>query len=348
MEKLREVVKKSLGRKSFTQQLIDICQQKKSSLFLGIDPHTEYIPRSFRDAFETNEKKNNEKYGELWYEYFSFVIETLNPFIAGIKLQSAYFEVLGAVGIKTMRLLAKKAKEQKLLVLFDGKRADIPSTSQAYAKAYLENCQENEEQAAQNYWGSSIDGMTTHPFLGLDTLKPLLLACAKWNKSLFICLKNSNPGSVELQNIMVKNEPLYLYLAKKIARLGEEWGLPNDWSENLGIVVGGNFPQQAQEIRKILPKSPFLVPGFGAQKADTSRGKDFHFLLDPQLSPEEKTFYRGAIFPLSRGLAHPWLYANEETLHHPQKKESFIHNASKAEIAELLKKTAEKYRRDLC
>ena len=49
-----------------------------------------------------------------------------------------YFEQFGTPGILALSQAIALAKEQGLLVIMDGKRGDIGSTSLAYAKAYLE------------------------------------------------------------------------------------------------------------------------------------------------------------------------------------------------------------------
>ncbi len=76
--------------------------------------------------------------------------------------------------------------------------------------------------------------------------------------------KTSNPNSGEIQDLIVEGIPLY----EKIGALINKWGSQligkNGYSE-IGAVVGATHKEQAEKLRKIMPISFFLVPGYGAQ-----------------------------------------------------------------------------------
>ena len=154
--------------------------------------------------------------------------------------------------------IAKAGQEAGLLVIMDAKRGDIGSTSQAYANAYL---------------GSDApfpsDALTVNPWMGLDTLAPFMTRAKETQSGLFILVRTSNPGASDLQELpvaMTDNRLVYQQLAHDLAPLIEaETGAHN--LSSFGIVAGATVPDQATELRAILPHAPFLIPGFGAQGA---------------------------------------------------------------------------------
>lgn len=366
----------SFSNNRFSNRLSLLCHEKKSCIFLGLDPITENIPHCFfpkKKAFQADSKADfqADSQADLWREYCHFALNTLQPFVVGIKLQSAYFEMLGPSGIALMHDLAVSAKKKGLLVIFDGKRADIPDTSSAYAKTYLGDISKGKDEG---YWADNIDAMTVHSFFGTDTVVPFLKTAATLGKMIFICLKTSNQGSDMLQKLTFKRDPFYLFLAKNLANIANQFSLPQSVCESLGFVVGANFPKEAQLLRNIFPKSPFLVPGFGAQGADEQFYGAFHFVDGSSKSGEkaksdekaksgdlkkkktsaespsakssqestQKSIYRGAIYPLSRALLYPWLYSHQN--HQNQKNKHFdLKNANKTEVGDFLAETAKNY-----
>jgi orotidine-5'-phosphate decarboxylase len=142
-------------------------------------------------------------------------------------------------------------------VVLDAKRGDVGSTAEAYARAYLA------PDAPLR-----ADALTVNPYLGGDTLLPFVEAAQAGEAGLFVLVKTSNPGSGDVQDATVAGErPLYVRVAEMLAPLARRLrGPETEWS-GLGAVVGGMWAEPAREVREALPRSLFLVPGYGAQGA---------------------------------------------------------------------------------
>jgi orotidine-5'-phosphate decarboxylase len=162
--------------------------------------------------------------------------------VAAVKPQIAFFEALGWPGLRTLGDLLSEARKRELPVVLDAKRGDIGSTAAAYARAYLGA-------------GAPLpaDALTVNPYLGRDSLEPFVEVAEVEGAGLFVLVRTSNAGAGDLQDLEVA--------APAAERLrGEESG----WS-SLGVVVGANWPEQSRAVRELLPRSLFLVPGYGAQ-----------------------------------------------------------------------------------
>ena len=167
----------------------------------------------------------------------------------------------------------------------DVKRGDIGSTSAAYAVGHLGKVQ----VGSKSYAGFDEDFATVNPYLGSDGVKPFIDVCKEENKGLFILVKTSNPSSGEFQDQLIEGRPLYELVGEKVAQWGEEHC--GDSYSYIGAVVGATYPEQGKVLRKIMPRSYILVPGYGAQGG---RGKDLvHFFNEDGL---------GAIVNSSRGI----------------------------------------------
>ena len=137
--------------------------------------------------------------------------------------------------------------------------------------------------------GFDEDFITVNPYLGSDGVMPFIEVCKEEKKGLFILVKTSNPSSGEFQDQLVDGTPLYELVGEKVARWGEEH--MGDTYSYVGAVVGATYPAQGKILRRVMPKSFILVPGYGAQGG---RGKDLvHFFNEDGL---------GAIVNSSRGI----------------------------------------------
>lgn len=190
-------------------------------------------------------------------------IDRLVGRVGVIKPQIAFFEQLGWRGLRILEEIVSSARRLGLLVILDAKRGDIGSTSEAYANTYLVP-------------GSSLesDALTVQPYLGLDALEPFISKAEEHGRGLFVLVRTSNQGARDFQDENVSGEPLYQRVARAFVSVAERLNHSGDWS-NLGVVVGATYPDQALRLREILPRSLFLVPGYGAQGAsaeDSVRG----------------------------------------------------------------------------
>ena len=255
----------------FIDRLIKGIKEKSNCVLVGLDPNIDLIPDSFKNRFDPNQYENYYHYlGEIFWEYNKLVLDVMASKVAMIKPQIAFYEVAGHYGLMSLRKTIEYAKLKGLLVLLDAKRNDIPSTTEAYSKSYLSNVNANTKPYLD------VDCITTTPFLGFDSLEPYLKACIENEKGLFICLKTSNPGSSDLQDMKLANgEIVYCNLAKRISGLAQDHMGVNGYS-SIGVVVGVTYPEAAKKIRKVLSDCYFLVPGFGIQGEGEGLGNFFN------------------------------------------------------------------------
>ena len=142
---------------------------------------------------------------------------------------------------------------------------------------------------SKSYLPFDEDFATVNPYLGSDGVKPFAEVCKEHKKGLFILVKTSNPSSGEFQDQLVDGRPLYELVGEKVAQWGEE--LMGDEYSYIGAVVGATYPEMGKVLRKVMPKSFILVPGYGAQGG---KGADLvHFFDENGL---------GAIVNSSRGI----------------------------------------------
>ena len=222
-----------------------------SPLCLGLDPHSNLIPKLFKNNLHKLSIKNIEDF------LFEIIDITKNKVVA-LKPQVAFFEEWGPDGMSLLVKISKLAKENNIPIIMDAKRGDIGSTSEAYAKAWL---------GEKSFF--KANAITINPWMGVETLLPFIELANKTNSGIFILLKTSNPGSKDLQDLKVDGKKVFLHLSEKLINIVET-NLGESGFSNVGIVVGATKPDEAILIRKILPKSLFLIPGYGAQGAKAS------------------------------------------------------------------------------
>ncbi len=222
-----------------------------SPLCLGLDPHSNLIPKLFKNNLHKLSIKNIEDF------LFEIIDITKNKVVA-LKPQVAFFEEWGPDGMSLLVKISKLAKENNIPIIMDAKRGDIGSTSEAYAKAWL---------GEKSFF--KANAITINPWMGVETLLPFIELANKTNSGIFILLKTSNPGSKDLQDLKVDGKKVFLHLSEKLINIVET-NLGESGFSNVGIVVGATKPDEAILIRKILPKALFLIPGYGAQGAKAS------------------------------------------------------------------------------
>lgn len=239
--------------------LIEAVLSKKSPLVVGLDPVWEHIPQFYKEKYNANDTL--ESIGNVIFEYNKDVVDNIYPLVPAVKPQIAYYEAYGVPGLLAFDRTVKYAQSKKLIVIEDGKRNDIASTAEAYAKGHLgKSFLVNNEQAVFN-----VDFLTVSPFLGSDGIVPFLNACGKYDKGIFVLVKTSNSSSWEIQNAQnSEGEFIYEMLSKYINSVGKKFIGKYGYS-SIGAVVGATYPEEAEHIRKILTNNFFLVPGYGMQ-----------------------------------------------------------------------------------
>ncbi len=242
--------------------LISKIKKKGNPSVAGLDPKLEYVPEYIiRESFQ-NHGKNLKGAAEAIYTFNKGLIDALCDVVPAVKPQSAYYEMYGYAGIETLYKTIQYAKSKGMYVLLDGKRNDIGATSEAYATAYLGNTGIG-ENVFETAFGA--DSLTVNGYLGSDGIVPFLKQCKEHQKSIFVLVKTSNPSSGELQDMKLENGQTVF---EKMALLVDEWGkqsVGESGYTDVGAVVGATYPEEAKKLRKLIPNTYFLVPGYGAQ-----------------------------------------------------------------------------------
>lgn len=240
-------------------QLVQKIQKTKAPICVGLDPMLSYIPshivqNAFKEFGETLEGA-----AEAVWQFNKEIVDSTYDLIPSVKPQIAMYEQFGIEGLKIYARTVEYCKKKGLLVIGDVKRGDIGSTSSAYAVGHLGKVKVGSNVCS----GFDTDFITVNPYLGTDGVKPFVDVCREEDRGLFVLVKTSNPSSGEFQDRLIDGRPLYELVAEKVV----EWGadcMDGDYS-NVGAVVGATYPQMSQVLRKLMPHTYFLVPGYGAQ-----------------------------------------------------------------------------------
>jgi len=237
----------------FGDQIIERVREYGHPLCVGLDPHLGQIPAAFRRGSMAGRDPET---AQAVQAFFEEVVDRLEKRVAVVKPQIALFEQMGWRGIRALERVVERCRMRGLMVVLDGKRGDLDSTAVGYADAYL----------AANA-PLCVDAMTLHPYLGRDSLEPFVSHCQANGRGIFVLVKTSNPGSGDLQDLVVSDGPVFSAVATMLAPASDALrGSATGWS-SLGAVVGATYPEQSEMIRRALPHALFLVPGFGVQGA---------------------------------------------------------------------------------
>lgn len=241
------------------RRLIEQIQKTKAPICVGLDPMLGYIPehilkKSFRDFGETLEGASD----AIW-NFNKAIVDSTYELIPSVKPQIAMYEQFGVEGLKVYEKTVKYCKDRGLIVIGDAKRGDIGSTSAAYAMGHIGKVKVGKTLCS----AFDTEFLTVNPYLGTDGVKPFVDVCKEEDRGLFILVKTSNPSSGEFQDKLIEGRPLYELVADKVV----EWGadcMDGEYS-NVGAVVGATYPEMSKILRNLMPKTYFLVPGYGAQ-----------------------------------------------------------------------------------
>lgn len=240
-------------------KLIEKIQKTKAPICVGLDPMLSYIP-------EHVTKKAYEQYGEtlegaaeaIW-QFNKEIVDATADLIPSVKPQIAMYEQFGIEGLKAYDKTVKYCQQKGLVVIGDVKRGDIGSTSTAYATGHIGRVQVGNTVCT----GFNTEYITVNPYLGTDGVKPFVDVCNEYDRGIFVLVKTSNPSSGEFQDRLIDGRPLYELVAEKVVEWGEA-SMDGAYS-NVGAVVGATYPEMSRVLRKLMPRTYFLVPGYGAQ-----------------------------------------------------------------------------------
>ena len=238
----------------FADRLAEAVEQKRTPRVVGRDPRPELFPVELRGDAHLGRARA----ADACLRFCRGLVDAVAPYVVAVKPQLAFFEALGADGIRVLEQLCEYARGAGLLVIADGKRGDIASTARAYAAAYLEPRDDAPPLA---------DALTVNPYLGRDAVEPLLLACRRDGAGLFCLVKTSNAGGAEIQDLALSDgRPLWQHVARLVSEWGEELVGERGLS-SVGAVVGATHPRAVGAARRLMPQTVLLLPGVGAQGA---------------------------------------------------------------------------------
>ncbi len=264
---------------SFFDRLRSRCQSVSSHLCVGIDPRIEWMPDDLQAGDSPDERA-------LALERFGFeILDLVADQSACVKPQSAFFEREGWRGVRALERITMEARRRGVLVIGDVKRGDIGSTARAYAEAAFAHGESGD---------MLFDAVTVNPYMGRDAVLPFYELGKDKGCGVFVLLRTSNPGAVDLQDSIVEGRPLYEHVA----------GLLGAWAPkgDLGAVVGATRPGELEALRRLLPDHWFLLPGVGAQGGTM---RDAAKSADAEGSR--------ILVNVSRSIGHAWRTSESET-----------------------------------
>ncbi|MBF0422740.1 MAG: orotidine-5'-phosphate decarboxylase [Magnetococcales bacterium] len=259
-----------------------------SPLVVGIDPDFDQMPTFLRPT-----DSDPVTIRSALTTFCRLVLEASGEMVCGVKFQSAFFEQFGTVGLLALADVMALARTMQLPLILDVKRGDIGSTSLAYARGYLAGG----GSLGGGRMGSSdlgADCITVNPFMGEDAIEPFLRLAIDHGKGVFFLVKTSNPGSGLFMGAKTGRSET---VADRIARLVNDWAKKTMGKSGYGLaggVVGATFPEEAERLRKLMPRAIILAPGVGFQGGGIETMRAF---FDNDKS--------GALVPMSRTLTYP-------------------------------------------
>jgi orotidine-5'-phosphate decarboxylase len=306
---------------NFADQLIDAIERKGSPICVGIDPIFESLPDAVAGSADDRDPNNADAAIDAIFAFTIKVLKIVAPHVPIVKFQSAYFEKYLWEGVEAYYSLIQEAAELDLLVIGDVKRGDIGSTSAAYAAGHLAepNFDELDDIVVP-------DAITINPMLGIDAIEPFVQTAQDQEKGLFVLVRTSNPGSAELQDVKLADGRTWSEaLADRLNLVASAEGMigTHGWSL-MGAVVGATQTHTMQSLRARLPRSIFLLPGYGTQGATADMTKAAF------------TNGRGAIVSASRSI----LYAHKEPRYAGKTWDKCVEQAvldMKADLAQVLR-----------
>lgn len=297
-------------------KLVEKIKKTNAPIVVGLDPMLSYVPEHVqKKAFEAF-GETREGAAEAIWQFNKAIVDATCDLIPAVKPQIAMYEQFGVEGVKAFQKTVDYCHKKDLIVIADVKRGDIGSTSAAYAAGHLGSVAIGSGRCP----GFGEDFATVNPYLGTDGIQPFVDVCKEERKGIFVLVKTSNPSSGEFQDRLIDGRPLYEWVGEKVAAWGAD--CMGDSYSYVGAVVGATYPKQGKILRKIMPKSFILVPGYGAQGGT---GADLvHFFNEDGL---------GAVVNSSRGIIAA--YRQEKYKAQGMTEENFA-DASRAAVEDMI------------
>jgi orotidine-5'-phosphate decarboxylase len=237
--------------------------RRESQLVLGLDPDPALLWSSALElvgGVDASSAPPAVRAARAVAAHCALVIDAVGEHCVAVKPQVACFERLGAPGWEALTQVVAKAREADLMVIADAKRGDIDVTARAYAQAFL--------GATPSPFGPipglGADAMTVSPWLGSDSLEPFTTIAREVGAGLFVLVRNSNRGAVDLQDRELADGSLSDLVARMVDALAAD-GVGGSGLSDVGAVVGATAPNHLGRLRELMPGAVFLLPGVGAQ-----------------------------------------------------------------------------------
>jgi orotidine-5'-phosphate decarboxylase len=248
---------------SFGERLETACRRARFPVCAGLDPRLDEIPAVIRERALATSSSREEAIRFAIARFHELAVSAVAALVPAVKLQLAFYEQYGIAGLLALRDTIVAARRAGLLVIADGKRNDIPSTAEAYARAYLGRT----TGFGELFPAFEADALTVNPYLGRDSLLPFAEAARAHGTGLFVLTHTSNPSAAELQEAVAGGEPIYLAVARLASALGDEL-FPDGSFSSVGAIVGCTFPEAAMAIRG---RSPARRSSWSARARRTAR-----------------------------------------------------------------------------
>ena len=237
------------------------CESTGSIACVGLDPRPELIPDEIVRSAVGRSDDPRRQVAIAFEEFMVAVVRAVAGHCAAVKPQAACYEAYGSAGWQALERIVAEARGLGVTVIVDAKRSDIGSSAVHYREGLLTSSPGL--AASQRIAGMDADWITANPYLGGDSVEPLI-GSPDEGKGVFVLVRTSNPGAQDFQDQVVGDESLSSVVARKV----HQWGagrIGASGFSDVGAVVGATWPAQAQDLRAILPNTLLLVPGFGAQ-----------------------------------------------------------------------------------
>lgn len=262
---------------NFADRLCDAVKGKESILCAGLDPQLRYMPPHLIHKYLGFYHLSLQSVGRLFYDFNCAIIEALHDLVACVKLNMAFYEQYGSEGVRAFEDTVRYAQDKSLLVIADAKRGDGGDTADAYADGYIGEVPFfgiGSDPTLLSGFFSYVrsDCMTVNPYIGEDCVGRFVKRVKEYGNGIFVVVKTSfKPNSV-FENLMVVQLGIdSIPVWQEVAGFVDSWGEGTEGAyglRNVGVVLGATYPEDAPKMRKILPNSIFLKPGYGGQGAD--------------------------------------------------------------------------------
>jgi orotidine-5'-phosphate decarboxylase len=271
---------------NFADRLAEAIDAKRNPCVVGLDPKVESIPARLREEVVGVSSLTCMGAADLMRVFCREVIDIVASRVPVVKVQAAFFERFGPLGYQAFADTVRHAKSRGLVVIADVKRGDIGSTAAAYAEGLV---------GAATVGGAELfdlgaDACTVNPYFGWDGVEPFIREAVRHDRGVFILVRTTNPGAEQIQTLACKGVPLFMRVGALVADWGKE-SLGKRGYNSVGAVVAATQPLDADKLRRLMPNTCFLVPGYGAQGATAAEASH---AFDPR--------GRGAIVSSSRGI----------------------------------------------